>query len=68
MKRFNHLWEQTISFENLYQASRLAQKGKRFNTSTLVFNDSARKRAQPTARRTDQQNLSTRRISHFPDL
>ena len=39
MKRFNHLWEQVISFENLYQAARLAQKGKRFNTSTLVFND-----------------------------
>lgn len=38
MKRHKHLFEQIITFENLYQASRRAQKGKRFNPETARFN------------------------------
>ncbi len=39
MKRLGNLWEKIISFENLYLASRKAQKGKRFRDNVLEFND-----------------------------
>jgi retron-type reverse transcriptase len=39
MKRFNHLWPEIVSFENLYLAAKKAQKGKRFKESILEFND-----------------------------
>ena len=39
MKRFKNLWQQIISFENLYLASRKAQKSKRFRDNVLEFND-----------------------------
>jgi retron-type reverse transcriptase len=39
MKRLGNLWHQIISFENLYLASRKAQKGKRFRDNVLEFND-----------------------------
>jgi retron-type reverse transcriptase len=39
MKRYRNLWEQIIAFENLLQASRQAQRGKRFNPNVLAFND-----------------------------
>lgn len=38
MKRYGNLWEKIISFENLYLASRKAQKGKRFRDNVLAFN------------------------------
>ncbi len=38
MKRYGNLWPQIIAFENLLQASRLAQRGKRFRSSVLSFN------------------------------
>jgi hypothetical protein len=39
MKRAKNLWQKIISFENLYLASRKAQKGKRFRENILEFND-----------------------------
>lgn len=38
MKRYGNLWHQVIKLENLYQASRQAQKGKRFRDNVLAFN------------------------------
>jgi retron-type reverse transcriptase len=38
MRRYNNLWDQVISYENLIQATRQAQRGKRFRDSTLTFN------------------------------
>lgn len=38
MKRYGNLWEQVIVFDNLLQAARQAQKGKRFRENVLVFN------------------------------
>lgn len=38
MKRYNHLFEKIISFENLLIAARKAQKGKRFNDNVASFN------------------------------
>lgn len=38
MKRFGNLWSQVIAFENLLQAARQAQKGKRYKQSVLSFN------------------------------
>ncbi len=38
MKREGNLWHQIISFENLLQAARKAQKGKRFKSDVLEFN------------------------------
>jgi RNA-directed DNA polymerase len=38
MKRYGNLWSQVIEFENLWKASRQAQKGKRFRESVLAFN------------------------------
>lgn len=38
MKTFKNLWDQFISFENLYLASINSQKGKRWKSSTLQFN------------------------------
>jgi RNA-directed DNA polymerase len=38
MKRYGNLWSQVIAFENLLQASRQAQRGKRFRSSVLAFN------------------------------
>lgn len=38
MKRYAHLWAEVISFENLWQAARQAQKGKRFRDNVLEFN------------------------------
>jgi RNA-directed DNA polymerase len=35
MKRFGNLWESIVSFENLYEAWRLARRGKRYMRSTL---------------------------------
>ena len=37
MKRYNHLYDKIISFENLLLASRKARKGKRFRSSTARF-------------------------------
>jgi retron-type reverse transcriptase len=39
MKRLKNLWHQIIRFDNLYLASRKAQKGKRFRDNVLEFND-----------------------------
>lgn len=39
MKRLGNLWGKIIDFENLYLASRKAQKGKRFRDNVLEFND-----------------------------
>lgn len=39
MKRARNLWLKIINFENLYLASRKAQKGKRFRENILEFND-----------------------------
>ncbi|MFN9916748.1 MAG: hypothetical protein ACK53L_29440, partial [Pirellulaceae bacterium] len=39
MKRFKNLWTKIISFDNLYLASRKAQKSKRFRDNVLEFND-----------------------------
>ncbi len=38
MKRYGYLWTEVISFENLWQAARQAQKGKRFRDNVLEFN------------------------------
>jgi retron-type reverse transcriptase len=38
VKRYGKLWEKIIPFENLLQASRQAQRGKRYNSSILAFN------------------------------
>ena len=38
MKRHRDLWTQIISFENLIQAARQAQQGKRFRRTVLAFN------------------------------
>lgn len=38
MKRYGNLWSQVIAFENLLQAARQAQRGKRFRSSVLAFN------------------------------
>ena len=38
MKRYRDLWTQIISFENLIQATRQAQQGKRFRRTVLAFN------------------------------
>ena len=38
MKRYNQLFEQLTSFENLYIASKKAQLGKRYKGYVLVFN------------------------------
>jgi retron-type reverse transcriptase len=38
MKRYGNLWPQIIEFENLLQAARQAQKGKRFRDNVLEFN------------------------------
>jgi RNA-directed DNA polymerase len=38
MKRLGNLWPQIVEFENLYIASRQAQKGKRFRENVLAFN------------------------------
>lgn len=39
MKRYGNLWPQVIAFDNLLQAARQAQKGKRFRDNVLAFND-----------------------------
>jgi retron-type reverse transcriptase len=39
MKRFKNLWTKIITFDNLYLASRKAQKSKRFRDNVLEFND-----------------------------
>ena len=38
MKRYSNLWPAIIDFENLMQAARQAQRGKRFNPNVLIFN------------------------------
>lgn len=38
MKRYGNLWPQIIAFENLYTASKKAQRGKRFRPNVLKFN------------------------------
>lgn len=38
MKRYGYLWQQIIAFENLWQAARQAQRGKRFRPNVLEFN------------------------------
>lgn len=38
MKRYGNLWGRITAFENLLQASRQAQKGKRYRPSVLEFN------------------------------
>lgn len=38
MKRYDNLWSEIISFENLLVASQKAQKGKRFRHNVLAFN------------------------------
>ena len=38
MKRYGNLWPQVVEFENLWQASRQAQRGKRFRDNVLAFN------------------------------
>jgi retron-type reverse transcriptase len=38
MKRYGNLWPQIVDFENIFKASRKAQKGKRFRPDVLVFN------------------------------
>jgi RNA-directed DNA polymerase len=38
MKRLGNLWPQIVEFDNLYIASRQAQKGKRFRENVLTFN------------------------------
>ena len=38
MKRYGDLWSEVIAFENLLQASKQAQKGKRFRDNVLEFN------------------------------
>lgn len=38
MKRYGDLWQQVTDFENLFKASRQAQRGKRFRSNVLDFN------------------------------
>ena len=38
MKRYGNLWPGIIDFDNLYQAARQAQQGKRFRPNVLEFN------------------------------
>lgn len=38
MKRYSHLWADVVAFENLLQASRQAQRGKRYRPNVLDFN------------------------------
>ncbi len=38
MRRHSRLFEQIVAFPNLLMAARLAQRGKRFKTSTARFN------------------------------
>ncbi|MGB7442088.1 MAG: RNA-directed DNA polymerase [Coleofasciculaceae cyanobacterium] len=38
MKRYGNLWSQIIEFENLLNAARQAQRGKRFRDNVLAFN------------------------------
>ncbi len=38
MRRHRNLYEKIISFQNLLLASKLAQRGKRFKSSTARFN------------------------------
>ena len=38
MKRYGNLWPQIIEFENLLQASRQAQRAKRYRPNVLAFN------------------------------
>lgn len=38
MKRYGNLWHQVIDFENLLDAARQAQRGKRFRKNVLAFN------------------------------
>jgi hypothetical protein len=38
MKIYGNLFDQIVSFENLWLASRQAQKGKRFQENVLQFN------------------------------
>jgi retron-type reverse transcriptase len=38
MKRYGNLWSQVIDFENIMQAARQAQRGKRFRGNVLAFN------------------------------
>jgi retron-type reverse transcriptase len=38
MKRAGNLWYRVVDFENLLQASRKAQKGKRYRENVLAFN------------------------------
>jgi hypothetical protein len=38
MKRYGQLWSQIVAFENLLQASRQAQQGKRYRPNVLAFN------------------------------
>lgn len=39
MKTYKNLWKKFISYENLYLASIKSQKGKRWKSTTLQFND-----------------------------
>lgn len=39
MKTYKNLWKKFISYENLYLASVKSQKGKRWKSTTLQFND-----------------------------
>lgn len=38
MKRYGQLWERVISFENLWNSAKQAQRGKRFRDNILGFN------------------------------
>jgi len=38
MKRHKNLWDRVISLDNLYEAARKAQKGKRFQENIALFN------------------------------
>ncbi|ABW25402.1 hypothetical protein [Acaryochloris marina] len=38
MRRVGNLWPQIIAFQNLIQAARQAQKGKRYRANVLQFN------------------------------
>ena len=38
MKRYGNLWPHIIDFENLLQAARQAQRGKRYRPNVLAFN------------------------------
>jgi RNA-directed DNA polymerase len=38
MKRFGNLWQEIISFKNIFLAAKKAQRGKRFRPNVLAFN------------------------------